>query len=257
MSNDIHLFYYGGSGGFFGLHLLLLAGQHNCIFKHGTQDFDRIIKHHWNIQTIEEWKKSEIWPDNGLTRNSKLVNKVYFTCNPTEDEFNSCKETKIVLYTDFDTQWNLAKSKNAFWFADGLTVRGIRDIWLATKYREIKSDTWPNCNTVDKFNNLPQHIKDECITVWKFDEFINMDSFMNLFLDSQRVLYNKEYIFADLKNVIDIDQADVKVKLQDLIKTKGEILFEQLGIQGNEKTRNFVDMYVQLHTQEQQDLLQS
>lgn len=255
MSNDIHLFYYGGSGGFFCLHLLLLAGQHCCIFDNGTQDFDRIIKDHWNIQKIKEWKNSEIWPNNRITKNSMLTNKVYFTVNPTADDFNLCNEKKIVLYTDFDTQWNLAKAKNAHWFMDGLTVFGIRDIWLAKRYSEIKSKTWPTCNTINEFNNLPQDIKEECLTSWKFDDFINIDNFMDIFFKSQKVLYENEYVFSKLKNVIDIDQADIKVKLQDLIRTKGEILFEQLGIKGNEKTRNFVDMYVQLHTQEQQEYL--
>ena len=105
------------------------------------------------------------------------------------------------------------------------------------------------------FNNLPDHIKEECLTKWNFDDFVDSTKFIKLFRESQQILYKGDYILSDLKTVIDIDQADIQVKLQDLIRTKGEILFEQLGIQGNKQTSEFVDMYVQLHTPEQQSYL--
>ena len=252
MSQDVGLFYYGGSGGNFCAHLLLLTGNYNCIFNSDIQDFNVIFQNQWNINQVSNWKTSETMIENDRTLHSNLSNKLYLKCNPATARSLSLYTGKtVVIYTDIETQIYLAKTKNAFWFYKNSPL----DKWLAIRYANIKTLDWPACSSLVDFNNLPDHIKEECLTKWNFDDFVDSTKFIKVFRESQQILYKGDYVLADLKNVIDIDQADIQVKLQDLIKTKGEILFEQLGIQGNKQTSEFVDMYVQLHTPEQQSYL--
>lgn len=251
MTQDINLMYYGGSGGFFCLHLLLLTEKYNCIFDGDVQDFDIIFQKQWNITDVSNWKKSETWPHNNKTYNSTLPNKIYYKCNPTLEDTTRYPGKKIILYTDFDTQLCLAATKKASWFSQNETIEDHQNTWFLVLYNNIKDQSWPVCTSIDNFNSLPQFIKNECMSQPNFDTIFDQQKFTTMFWNQKKILYNNEYIFVDLKNTIDIDQADIKVKLQDLIKSKGQILFEQLGITGNKKTNNFVDTYIELHTPEQ------
>jgi hypothetical protein len=262
MPQDIHLLYSGGSGGFFCLHLLLLTGKYNCKFNCDTQDYQTIFKNHWNINS-DHWKKSEIWPLNSNTFESNLTNKLYYTCNPKGDALTRFNGTTIVLYTDIETQWFLAKTKHALWFTKDETFKEQRLCSLKEHqrnqfillYYQVKAPDWPLCNSIEEFFNLPEVIQHECIDQFNFNDVLDIDKFLIQFKESGSITYNGEKITRLLKTDIDIDEADIRIKLHDLIKTKGEVLFEQLGIHGNEKTRDFVDMYIQLHTPEQQQYL--
>lgn len=39
-------------------------------------------------------------------------------------------------------------------------------------YDSVKDESWPECNSLDDFYNLPAHIQDECKTQHQFDDFV-------------------------------------------------------------------------------------
>jgi hypothetical protein len=241
MNQDINLFYSGGSGGFFCLHLLLLTEYFYCIFDNDKHDFEEIFQNQWNIKSIPTWKTSEIWPNNSATAKSNITRKIYFTCNKERD-WEQFPGTKIVLYTDIETQCFLAKTKRANWFVNRT------DKQFTETYNNIRGYNWPDCNSIKEFDNLPQHIKDECINNFYF--FPPTDLKVNPMLNNS-LYYNEDKVYADLiKNQV-FSRADIVVKLQDLIKTKGEVLFNQLGIKGNSKSEEFVEQWLTKHTEEQ------
>ena len=74
---DLSLFYFGGSGGFLLLHLLLMSGK----FYAAGIDINN-LEQQWNISDPSKWKDQEVWPKNLLT--SRAVSdktKLYFNCN--------------------------------------------------------------------------------------------------------------------------------------------------------------------------------
>jgi len=77
-----------------------------------------VYTNHWNIEKKQEWKKTEIWPDNETTASLKC-DKVFFYCNPTLEDWEANKNNfRIFLYTDIELQWLLAKNKRAWAFVN-------------------------------------------------------------------------------------------------------------------------------------------
>jgi len=247
MNNDIKLFYFGASGGFFCLHLLLLTGIYNCKFTGDEQNFENIFKKQWDISDIGKWKSTETWPYNDATLNSNLNNKIYYICNGYEF-LPKYPGKMIVLYTDIETQCYLAMTKNA-WLN---RCKDQTNINLLNYYKSVKTPEWPDMTSVHEFKNLPDKIKEECLNVWKFNELWPMNDLTDQpVLSSYGVPYKNEKVFHELVTERIIDQADIVVKLQDLIKTNGKILFDQLGIKGNIRCKEFVDLWLSKHTPEQ------
>lgn len=50
-------------------------------------------------------------------------------------------------------------------------IKNSADLWRQ-KYSEIKDESWPECNTMENFYNLPKHIQDECHNVHQFSPTI-------------------------------------------------------------------------------------
>ena len=119
MSEDLNIFYYGGSGGFYLLHQLLMNDEFICFFGDKLNDFSNkdyysfIRNKNFNIKKLEEWKDTEIWPRNNVTKLIKIPKpKIYFTCNLT-DEWLNFTGKKIFLYTDLKSQIRLTINKRA------------------------------------------------------------------------------------------------------------------------------------------------
>jgi hypothetical protein len=248
MNNDVKLFYFGGSGGFFCLHLLLLTGIYNCKFRGDDQNFENIFKKQWNITDIKKWKSTETWPDNDATMTSDLNNKIYYICNDYEFLPNKYHGKTIVLYTDIETQCYLAMTKNA-WLN---CFKDQTNNSLLNYYKNVKAQEWPDMNNIHEFKNLPDKIKEECLNRWKFNELWPINDLTDQpVLSSYGVPYKNEKIFHKLVTERIFDQADIVVKLQDLIKTNGDILFDRLGIKGNSRCKDFVELWLNKHTPEQ------
>lgn len=270
--SDVTLCYFGGSGGFFCLYLLLLSNQYKCFFEDGTHSVYDTKPVHWGIDNVSQWKDSEIWPDNGRTTIANFdVNKIFFLCNPLlltrtpgphPDILSKYSGKKILLYTDLKTQWHLAKTKRAYWFQEGRQLNGKGPTWQTSEYREeqviiwynnVKQQDWPDITVADDFYNLPQEIQDECLNQHDMWEVLDIGKFDNEDYTPRGVMYNGDLVY---KKVVDVmPQMDIVVKLQDVIATRGRILFDQLGIKPTPETQKFIIHYLSLHTAEQQALL--
>ena len=251
MKQHINLFYFGASGGFLCLHLLLLTNQYNCIFKGPTQNFDDVFSKQWDISEIGEWKNSETWPDNYRTLRSNFDNKIFFHCCDVKN-FGKFQGRKVVVYTDSSTQWQMAKSKNAYWFN---TANTDFDLEFSNVYNVVKGDSWPACNQMANFANLPAHIKQELILKFNFAEKWDFQSSRRnspAESDIKTSIFNGNIVASDLVELLANTDVDIVVKYQDLIRTNGDILFDQLGIRGDQRCKDFVEMYVALHTPDQQ-----
>jgi hypothetical protein len=270
---DITIFYFGASGGFFLLYMLLLTKQYRCVFKDGSVDAFSNRLTHWNISDVSKWKDTEIWPDNGKTLVAKFdTHKVYFVCNPDplfltkpgihDGQFEKLPSTKILLYTDLATQWNLAKTKRAYWFQQGRDLDGSGPVWQTDEFMEgqfrirydnVKQPEWPDCATSADFYSLPKHIQDTCINDHHFWEVLDYAKFDSPDYKPRGVEYNNEIVY---KRAVDfMSQVDIVVKLQDVIKTKGSVLFDQLGITSSAEIAKFLVQYLSLHTVEQRGYL--
>ena len=252
MKQHINLFYFGASGGFLCLHLLLLTNQYNCIFKGHTQNFDDVFSKQWDISEIGERKNSETWPDNDRTLRSNFDNKIFFHCNDVEN-FGKFSGRKVVVYTDSSTQWQMAKSKNAYWFDTGPTT--VRDLEFSNVYNVVKGDSWPACNQMANFANLPAHIKQELILKFNFAKRWDLQIGRRtppIKSDVKTSIFNGNIVMSELVELLTNTDVDIVVKYQDLIRTNGDILFDQLGIRGDQRCKDFVEMYVALHTPDQQ-----
>jgi len=82
-----------------------------------------IINQQWNIKRINDWKQSEIGPDNAITLaepRPPRPYKVFFSCmGPGSRAWPDLPGKKVLLYTDIESQIRLAGAKNAIWFCDG------------------------------------------------------------------------------------------------------------------------------------------
>ena len=46
------------------------------------------------------------------------------------------------------------------------------DAKIKNFYNNVKDSTWPECNSVDDFYNLPAHVQEECIVEHQIDDFV-------------------------------------------------------------------------------------
>lgn len=252
---NLGIFYYGGSGGFFALHLVLLSGIYKCVFNGEEQDFETIFDRQWNIKHQQHWKQSETWPNNSLTHQSEFKNKVFFFCNPSPLDFDNFDGIKLVVYTDFKTQFTLAKAKNAYIYNKGFKEKLNED--FKKFYLAVKDPQWPTCSTVEEFYFLPEHVQHECINDHSGLMLDYSKYEMSLEKDMGLYLSNGMLVDKNLLTTIHIDDADILTTLQQLIKTEGKNLYKDLNLVYNKQCEDFTNHYVSLHTVDQQKLLKN
>lgn len=246
--DNISIFYYGGTGGFFALHLIMLSKYYNCVWKSDTQDWHKIFDQQWNIQSSELWKKQETWPDNELTKTSTYPRKIYFYINPTREIFDSAVGSRVVIFTDRETQWAQEISKRCFHFCNTNPTE-YADYSFTQAYNSIKSDNWPNICRISDYHLLPDTIKDEIENIFNMGWIKSVDSVLdeakNNFLPG--VMYQGIDIFRAYKDDIDISQADVNFTQQELVITRGKCLYDALHIPWEQQCANFTEHYLNLH----------
>jgi hypothetical protein len=272
-TNDVTIFYFGASGGFFALYMLLLSKQYQCVFNNGSTNAFDIKDSQWNITDVAKWKDSEIWPNNVETLHANFsVNKVYFVCNPdplfltgpgpAPNGYTRLPGKKLLLYTDLETQWYLAKTKRAYWFQDGRELNGSGPIWknpefmqkqLQYRYSNARLPGWPDCNTFEEFYRLPQEIQNECREHHHLWEVLDYEKFDNNDYFPTGVEYQGNMIYKRAAEFM--DGMDVVVKLQDIIRTKGRALYDPLGLAPSADAIKFIIQYLSLHTPEQRKYL--
>ena len=98
------------------------------------ENITEIVCRQWQIG--HWWKSTECWPDNAITKNTKCHGrswKIYFTCNNTS-QWLDLPGTKILLYTDLQTQIRLSGYKKAWYFIPSLELS-----YFATTKHLLKS----------------------------------------------------------------------------------------------------------------------
>lgn len=97
-------------------------------FKFNNFELDAVYNRHWDVLEKSKWKDSEVWPSNEATSQSDIVNKLYFYCNPNEEDFHRHKhDIKIYVYTDIETQIMFAKNKHA-WMYNGKNIEEFESV---------------------------------------------------------------------------------------------------------------------------------
>lgn len=84
-----------------------------------NQQFELVHQHNWNLN-LQQWKSSEIWPNNERTLNSNCSGRqyrIFFNCNDVE-KWLQLPGKKIVLFTDIKTQIRLAMFKKAWLYSN-------------------------------------------------------------------------------------------------------------------------------------------
>jgi hypothetical protein len=232
VSSDIHIYYYGGCGGFFVLHLLLLSEKYKCIF-HSNFDFNDVFKFQWyskiwSDENVTSWKVLEYQVNNNETKKSNLEHKLFLWANPTPSNYNNSTGYKIVVYSNIWNQFKMAYKKRCFWF----------NMFSTSDYKQTITDIIGSFDPSQNYDNQMQ------------DYTLCKD-----FLDKQSVEWNNDRIYHKFKSEIDIDTADIAVKVQDIIKTEGKCLYDPLGLQLTEQVKQFTRDYVELHPPNLRSLL--
>jgi hypothetical protein len=123
MTDNVTIFYQGGSGGFALYHYLLLSGQ----FQHSIEQTWELIHSQFPDDLLTDtasWKTRERWPNN-LELKQQSGSQLFLICNPLWDS-NMIKVNhdvsdnthKILLYTSINLQLRMAWEKRAYWFTN-------------------------------------------------------------------------------------------------------------------------------------------
>lgn len=251
-NNNISIGYYGASGGFLLLHLLLLSGQYCIKFKDDVV-FADVLQKQWDIKNHNTWKSHEFWPDNDRTElDCTTKNKIYFYCNPTADQFAIQSARTIFLYTDITSQLLLAQYKNAFWYHGGMSdfVYNLRFIRLwKNHYSNIKDPSWPNCTSHRHINQLPDWIQTEVLQNEYTQQFMGCNNWRDYFVRHNTKMYRGVRVFdaaADL-----LDQSNDGILLQDLINSRAQILVDKSLIpEVTTHHLHLIDRWISLHSTE-------
>ena len=223
--SNTNIYYYGGTCGYFCLHLLLLSGKYDCYFKSGF-NFSEVFEFQWlhkkwNNDNVKSWKMLEYTIDNFQTKDSDINHKIFLWGNkPARNGFPE-PDISIVIYTDIWTHFRMSYEKKCFWF-------------------DMLKDEPANKETITEILGT----YDQNLT---YDEQMRDYELCKSFLDKQSVDWGNDRIYHKFKTVANIDSADVVVKVQDIIKTEGKCLYDPLGLQVTDEIRQFIKDYVELH----------
>lgn len=257
---DVSLNYYGGNGGFYALWILLLGSDYRCIFKGSDQELSEVYKKHWNILSIDTWKSTEVWPDGRDTHASNLKNKVFFNCNPKKDMWDNTSDFRngdfrIVVYTDIKSSLLLAEKKNAFLFLNPTSrianYKDYTDIEVLHTYDNIKAAHWPAVSTYADIAGLPDIIMDELVAACNS----NLGPVSREQYEFNSSEFNNDLVWYEYTKTININEANLIVKLQDCIQSNGACLLEPLGFKVNQACIDFTKQYLSLHSTELRDIL--
>lgn len=238
----IHLNYFAGAGGFYSLWILLLGSDLDCVFEFEAANKDRsaIFHQNWNIKSLEHWKHSEVWPDNNA---SKDIN---FHCNPNAKTWNQQTGTRVVIYTDIDTQFKLATAKKAgVWQPSWRRDNYDRFDDILRVYNNIAADHWPVIDRFEQLNSLDETQKQELASAGL--EISN--DFEETWKSIKTINWNGIKLYQGYKNSkdIDIDDADLACDLKEIVATCGQCLLGPLGYSTTTECIDFTNHYKKIN----------
>ena len=219
------VYYSGASGGFMFYWSLQIAL--------GYDVHDQIDKN-WDIKDLAKWKQSEAIEFN----NDERINGIRLYCNVPEVRQG---DISILLYTDINTQEQLARMKNAYWYYTEKFDIPVDDTPVIS-YNNVKDVTWPNISKIEDFDLLPQEIKTELIDVFGFPQ--NLTSIEEW---KTAIILNTAVDNLDPRVIKIIDKTDYKFLLQDVINTKFKCVCDALGLKHTKEVEEHIDRWVNLH----------
>lgn len=245
-SKDILIASLSGCGLQFAMHLLLASRQIGAVNSYISVSNDdlRRIQYPDNKQ---RWDAPRLQLDNYLTSKHVRGKKLFQMMNMS-DLSSYGNTVKVVVYADIKTMsiMRLTKfssielfneSKISDFLSSGMALSDALASFQGS-YSNIKADEWPDIKYPWELSNIPDEY------VLELKEHGYNHTYGDLVVD-----YNGTEVFSGLMPLI--NNADIAVSLSDLLKTSGNILFEQLGITETEETRQFSQQYLSLHTEEQ------
>jgi len=251
-NSDVKLCYFGGSGGFILLHLLLLSNQFYCRFATDNKSTTEIIKHQWNVSDPNKWKSTEIWPDN---RGTQLAvtnkRKLFFFCSPTIEKISQFDGVTVFLYADAQTQISMAFYKKAYVYCwNWFSFYRMRLQQWQQHYNNIKDVDWPSCTGPNGFRNLPDRIKQEVLTDPYTKQCLNIPNYhlyhsdINHHLYHNKKLPNGDVVLTEVFNFF--KHADVPIKLSNVISDLN-VLSELTGVAVNQQQIDLRNHWISLH----------
>jgi hypothetical protein len=224
---DLHLNYFGGSGGFLALHLLLLSNHYSNEL---NNQLNIIIDHQWRITDHSKWKCNETWPNNNRTLSMPGSPKLFFYCSHIRSEWEKLSGIKLLIYTDLASQLALCNYKKS-WVHNTNFTHAAKDlnVEFGDFYNNVKDSTWPDCTEINDSKNLPEHIQHELLTHVDYVDFINATSWDHWFVMKQcNNKIDNNIVFSEVADVA--KHSDLSIKLQDIVNTNGTALLAPLGL---------------------------
>lgn len=286
--NDIHVLFYGASGGHICAHLILQSGQHFCTYDHSfcqkdefELQFKQIKTKNWDLMKTDQWRDHHSWPNNDLTYSTRVpnVNRLYFTCAP-----NECKDphgipdsysldhqdhkkympcTPLLVWTDIDTQAELARFKKSRWFLRNQfgiyrywqTYGQFVDQWESL-YKKYKQPQWPDL-TVQDIPNLNEEMARYLLSFAEFRSFFKIAEIEPGWSVWKKSLRVNEYngFCVERSVYLMLQENCLPIRLQDVAKTRGRALTDLLDLPWTENHGNLVDQWLALHPKELRAML--
>lgn len=259
--SDIKLCYFGGSGGFIILHLLLLSKKFFCKFQ-TDKPLSQIINDQWNITNPSQWKSTEHRPDRWRTQEHNTdLRKIYVFCNPTIQEVSEFAGQTVLLYTDAESQLELSFYKKANIYMEkkhswAEYYRYFLKQWQA-HYDNIKDPSWPKCQSPRKFCTLSRHIQSELLINQHTGQLLDIPKYADFLRDGRKIKELKSIVdnikvLPNGKKVLNevydfFPFADISLNLQDTINDL-DLLSEITGSPTNQDQENLRRRWVSLHT---------
>jgi len=245
--NNLHLNYFGGSGGFLSLHLLLLSNHYSNEL---NNQLDTILHNQWDIVNHCEWKSHEIWPDNNKTSIMAGFPKLFFYCNHPTIGWKELSGLKLLVYTDLECQLMMSRYKKCWMYQKNIpsTARDL-DFHFENFYNSIKDPAWPSCTKVSDSKNLPNHIQQELLTHVDYIDFIHAKNWDDWFVTTQQEnKINNDIVFAEVAKVAKC--SNLVIKLQDILNTNGKALLDPLGLPVLDQHVELIKKWKLLHSDE-------
>lgn len=247
---DIGIFYAGGAGGFYILHMLLLSKEFDCSFE-DNYTIEDVFGMQWKpLSDMGNWKDIEIWPDNKATYSmDSNKRKLYLYCYPSKEDIAQFNGVKLFVYMDSFTQFKLMVSKKAGLFRPDVVEKHANkwrtQIWNASEYTKNSSQT-------QDLSSLPEETAEDLIKRG-----------YHLLLDEKTYVdYYIKYLSAnvfgeDVYNWYKVFSCDsaINVNAKSVIADCGISLYQNLGIEYTDACKDFTQKYLNRHDDYTRSLL--
>lgn len=154
------------------------------------------------------WPKSKLQISTNGSRLDKLNDNIYQT-------LSKHKGTLWITCHDIELYDQLFKFSKQFLddiIADYNPDQNGIDNWKIT-YNSIKKDSWPDCNNIDYFVNLPKQVKQEFINIHRSNSKLHLKSVSRILIDKNGVEVRLDWSQTFVSSAVKITE-DQRLKLK-------------------------------------------